>query len=247
VKCRPRNKSPSAAFIPPHCGTGSLRRNMYRRQILDLSPVDVACASSKDAGVSIKKAPACRGELGRIAAVVSVVLMISTATAVAAHCSTAVLKLWQRGALSGFALPAVGSSELRLASQHGRDLFVHFFATWCHPCRDELPALRRLAARADPNSIAVLAVSVAEVELTVRRFLESTPVNFPVLLDRERAVGRAWQTATLPSAIILDADLQPRLAVEGDFAWAQVEPGTLIHKIKLLSSNQTKQNQNREK
>ena len=75
-------------------------------------------------------------------------------------------------------------------------------------------------------------VSVAEVELRVRRFLETTPVNFPVLLDQDRAVAKAWKVSTLPSTVILDSALKPRLAAEGDFAWDRIEPGALIDLLK---------------
>jgi hypothetical protein len=92
--------------------------------------------------------------------------------------------------------------------------------------------LRRLVARAEPGSLTVLAISVAEVDLRVQRFLQIIPVNFPVLLDHDRAVAKAWKISTLPSTVSLDSNLKPRLVVEADFAWDQIAPGVLIDKIK---------------
>jgi len=60
---------------------------------------------------------------------------------------------------------------------------------------------------------------VAKVDLPVCRLIETTPVDYPVLLDRECAVARAWKVATLPNTFVLDADLRPRLVVEAEFAW----------------------------
>jgi hypothetical protein len=75
--------------------------------------------------------------------------------------------------------------------------------------------------------VKVLAISVAEVDLSVRRFIEGTPVDYPVLLDRDSVVARAWKVATLPTTFVLDADLQPRLVVEAEFAWDRIDPGKL--------------------
>jgi peroxiredoxin len=119
----------------------------------------------------------------------------------------------------GFVLRAVGGSDVTLEAQRGRTVLLHFFATWCESCREELPALGRLAVRGERDGVTVLAISVAEVLPRVQRFLEATPVNFPVLLDADRAVTKAWKISTLPSTAILDTDLVPRLLVEQDVAW----------------------------
>jgi thiol-disulfide isomerase/thioredoxin len=100
---------------------------------------------------------------------------------------------------------------------------VHFFATWCEPCREELPALNRFAARAN-GTVKVLAISVAEIDSSVRRFMEMTVVNYPVLLDRDSVVARSWKVSTLPTTFVLDADLRPRLVAETEFAWDKIDP-----------------------
>ncbi|WP_315835268.1 TlpA disulfide reductase family protein [Bradyrhizobium prioriisuperbiae] len=146
-----------------------------------------------------------------------------------------------RNAAPSFVLPTADGADLKLQTNGSRLVLVHFFATWCEPCREELPALRRLVARANPNDIRVLAISVAEVDLRVRRFLETMPLNFPVLLDRDRAVAKAWSITTLPSTVILDADLKPRLAVEADFAWDQIEPDALTKQLDAKPTRPTHQ------
>jgi thiol-disulfide isomerase/thioredoxin len=85
-----------------------------------------------------------------------------------------------------------------------------FFCNWCEPCREELPALNRLSARAN-GSVKVFAISVAEVDLRVRRFIQTVPVDFSILLDRDRAVAKAWKVSTLPTTFVLDTDLSPGL------------------------------------
>jgi thiol-disulfide isomerase/thioredoxin len=105
-------------------------------------------------------------------------------------------------------------------------VLIHFFATWCEPCREELPALNRLAARAG-GGVTVLAIAVADADRSVQRFFAATPVDFPILLDRDRAVAKAWNVATLPTTFVLDGSLQPKFVVETDFAWDTIDPGKL--------------------
>jgi thiol-disulfide isomerase/thioredoxin len=124
-------------------------------------------------------------------------------------------------------LPSTEGADVALESARGHVVVVHFFATWCEPCREELPALNRLVARGNGN-VKVLAVAVADADRTVARFFEKTPVDFPVVLDRDRAVAKAWQVVTLPTSFVLDASLQPRLVVESDYAWDTVDPNNLI-------------------
>ena len=69
--------------------------------------------------------------------------------------------------------------------------------------------------------------AVADADQRVQRFFEAAPVDFPVLLDRERAVAKAWQVATLPTTFVLDAGLRPRFVVETDYAWDAIDPKEL--------------------
>jgi thiol-disulfide isomerase/thioredoxin len=84
--------------------------------------------------------------------------------------------------------PTVGPLDVQ--SGEGHFILVHFFATWCEPCREELAALNRFALRAR-GTMNVAAISVAEADRAVQRYFYAKPVSFPVLLDRERAVSKS--------------------------------------------------------
>lgn len=138
-----------------------------------------------------------------------------------------------------FTLPALSGETARLDALRGRIVVVHFFATWCAPCRKELPALQRFAARAEPSGITVLTVSVAEPDDRVRRFAETLPLSLPVLLDRDRAVTRAWDVAILPSTVVLGPDLTPRLGVEGDIDWDRIAVEDLMTRVRQNTRQET--------
>ena len=122
-----------------------------------------------------------------------------------------------------FALPDLDGARHDLDRQDGRIVLVHFFATWCEPCRQELSSLSHLLDRRGGAPISIVAVNVAEVPARVRRFLETAPVHFPVLLDSDRAVTKAWGVSILPTTFVLDRSLAARLFVEGDIDWTRAD------------------------
>jgi peroxiredoxin len=128
-----------------------------------------------------------------------------------------------------FRLIDASGAAVSLDAFAGRNVVVHFFATWCEPCREELPALNRLVESARDRNVAVLAIAVAEVPLRVRHFLEQTPVGFPILLDQDRAVAKAWGVTTLPTSFILSTDLKVRFAVEHEYDWDRFDPTDPTH------------------
>ena len=110
---------------------------------------------------------------------------------------------------------------------------MHFFATWCESCREELPALNRLSERSG-GTVTILAISVAEADVRVDRFLQSMPLRFPVLLDRDRAVTKSWNVSTLPTTFVLDSELKASLLVEGDFAWDTLDLDKLTGEVSSM-------------
>ena len=129
------------------------------------------------------------------------------------------------------ALPDLAGTVRDLAAWRGRPVLLHFFATWCAPCRPEIEALNRLASAIADGKLAIVSVSVAEPELRVRRFFEASPARFPVLLDADRAASRAWRVDSLPTTFLLDSGLRPRLVTETDLAWDEIGAARLLARL----------------
>ncbi|MGO4402811.1 TlpA family protein disulfide reductase [Bosea sp. RAF48] len=115
---------------------------------------------------------------------------------------------WSDEAPPELALGRLDGPAIDLADLRGRPVIVHFFATWCAPCVEELASLDALAERLGTGAT-ILAVDVGEVEARVRNFIRQRPVRFPILLDRDRAAMKRWRVEGLPSSFVLDRDLRP--------------------------------------
>ncbi|MCC6947615.1 MAG: TlpA family protein disulfide reductase [Bradyrhizobiaceae bacterium] len=145
--------------------------------------------------------------------------------------TTPELKPWIGEPNPAFTLDDLTGQRRSLEEFKGKIVLVHFFATWCAPCVDEITSLQKLVRQARGKPLAVVAVDVAEVELRVRAFFEKLPVDFPVLLDRDRTITKAWEVVGLPTTFVLDASLTPKLFVEGDLDWSHPD---IVKKLEAL-------------
>ena len=93
-----------------------------------------------------------------------------------------------------------------LAALKGKVVLVNFWATWCPPCRREMPSMERLAQKLRGDNFVVLAVDVGEDADTVHAFSSrmETPPSFPILLDPHGRTMQAWGVAGLPTTYLID-------------------------------------------
>jgi thiol-disulfide isomerase/thioredoxin len=138
------------------------------------------------------------------------------------------LKPWSGGATPPLELSDLQGAKHRLTDYRGKVVLVNFWATWCVPCRDEMPSIERLRASLEGRGFAVLAVNLAEPESRIRKFLETVPLAFPVLLDRDTRTSRAWQAKLLPATYIVGPDGAIRYRHLGELDWSKPQVRQLI-------------------
>jgi thiol-disulfide isomerase/thioredoxin len=104
------------------------------------------------------------------------------------------------------AAPDLGGAVVPVTSDGARVRVVDFWASWCDPCREQLPALDRLARALGPQGVTVYAVSFDEDRALLEAFLAAHPVAFPVLWDRGgRLLSDRLSVHRLPTTLVLDA------------------------------------------
>jgi len=108
---------------------------------------------------------------------------------------------------------------------------VNFWATWCEPCRAEMPSLQRLQARMQGGPLRVLTVNYGEFPPRIEPFLEREKIELPVLLDTQKDVAREWNAGGLPITFLVDAQGKVRYWVFGERAWDEGEPLRLVETL----------------
>lgn len=122
--------------------------------------------------------------------------------------------------LADISLKTLDGNEVPLADFRGRVLVINFWATWCGPCREEMPALQALSDRLDPRHYAVLGVSVDRDLNLVREFLLKYDLSFPQFSDNEMSLsGDRLKVQAFPETLIVDAEGVLRRRILGVRAW----------------------------
>jgi len=106
----------------------------------------------------------------------------------------------------GFSLPDLTGKKIQLKELRGKLVLLNFFATWCGPCRDEMPGMERLFRVHRDNGLVVVAVNVQESARAVRPFVQQLKLSFPTVLDVEASVSREYGVRALPVTFLIGRD-----------------------------------------
>lgn len=103
-----------------------------------------------------------------------------------------------------FTLTTLTGQQIRLSDLRGRPVVVNFWATWCTPCRREMPDFQAIYDREQGNGLAVLGVNVGESRIGVSEFVQSLNLSFPILIDERETVQVAYKILPLPATFFID-------------------------------------------
>jgi thiol-disulfide isomerase/thioredoxin len=116
-------------------------------------------------------------------------------------------------------LPRHDGGVFSMAAYKGQPLLLNFWASWCEPCRSEMPSLELLATRHEAQGLQVLALNFRETDAAVQRFIDASAFSLPVLRDREGAAAQAFGVRTFPSTVGIDRQGRARFTVVGECDW----------------------------
>ena len=114
-----------------------------------------------------------------------------------------------------FTLRTMEGPNLRLQEQRGQVVMINFWATWCGPCRQEMPHLNRLYDRFQASGFTLLGVNVDDDTRNAAGVAAKLGLHFPVLLDTDKVVSRLYDLSTMPSTVLIDRDGRVRYVTRG--------------------------------
>ncbi len=129
-------------------------------------------------------------------------------------------------------LPDLEGTRHRMGDYRGRVVIVNFWATWCPPCREEMPSMQRAYEQLRAEGIEMLAINIGEDEDIIFAFTADYPVEFPLLMDLDSTTIQSWPVKGLPTTFVVDP--QGRLAYRaiGERAWDDPELLSPVRSLK---------------
>jgi thiol-disulfide isomerase/thioredoxin len=135
-----------------------------------------------------------------------------------------------------FRLPDRDGRTIFLSGYKGKVVLVNFWATWCIPCREEMPALERLWRNMKSSSLAVIAVDVGDDDVAIRSFLQriDPPPSFTIALDRDLTVTTMWHVEGMPTSFLIGADGRIAFQAVGAVEFDSAKTIELVHSLFIV-------------
>ena len=109
-------------------------------------------------------------------------------------------------AAGDFSLPTRDGGTVHLSELRGQVVMINFWASWCGPCRQEMPLLQQLYGKYEPLGFTLLGVNVEPDSTQAQDWLKKVPVTFPILFDRDNKVSAQFGVEAMPSTVLIDRE-----------------------------------------
>jgi thiol-disulfide isomerase/thioredoxin len=130
--------------------------------------------------------------------------------------------------LPDVAVSTLGGEVVNLADLRGRPVLINFWATWCPPCREEMPALERIERKWAERDAAVIVINFEEDEATIQRYLAENGLSLPVFQDSSGEAAQKLDITYLPTTLFVDSAGVIRSRNEGSLSQGQMEAGLRV-------------------
>jgi peroxiredoxin len=141
-----------------------------------------------------------------------------------------------------FTLPDLEGKQVSLQHYRGKLIFLNFWATWCIPCREEMPAMEHLHQTFQSQGLAILAVNLKESPEQVKAFMDKYHLSFTALLDQQGSVFRDYQVMGLPTTYLIDREGKLLARGVGGRDWMKAEGKDLIRALLGGGSAESRKN-----
>ena len=135
------------------------------------------------------------------------------------------------GPLSALSLVDTTGKTWRPADLKGRAVLLNFWASWCEPCRAEMPTLAQVAELYGPDKLLVLAINFKQHPSRALQFAKNSGFTLPVLLDVDGRVAQQWGVKVFPTTLTVNRHGQPQQRVQGQLDWTGAAAEKLITRL----------------
>jgi thiol-disulfide isomerase/thioredoxin len=137
---------------------------------------------------------------------------------------------------ANLATPKIDAVDLQgkawnTAELTGKVVVLNFWATWCAPCKDELPTLQTLHDISDSHTV-VLTINVREPAARAARYMQSTGMTFPVISDAKGELAKRWGVTVYPTTILIAPNGQARWRILGDVDWSGAQANAWLADVR---------------
>jgi peroxiredoxin len=130
-----------------------------------------------------------------------------------------------------FELQGPNGEAYKLSQWRGQPVIVNFWATWCPPCRAEMPSMQRAWEQLRGDGVQLIAINVGEEAGQINSFLSQVPVDFPLPMDTDMRVSQAWPMRGLPTTFVVDPKGRIAYKAQGEREW---DDPTLLDLVRAL-------------
>ena len=142
------------------------------------------------------------------------------------------LRPYKGAATPPLVLKDLSGKTHNLKDYRGQVVLINFWATWCPPCRAEMPSMQRLKEKMAGRPFVILAVDMGETEDAVKSYIREIKTDFTVLMDKDGHALKAWKVFAFPTSYVVDAQGKIRYGLFGASEWD--EAGTVEKITRLL-------------
>ena len=121
--------------------------------------------------------------------------------------------------------------EYKLENLRGKKVVLNFWATWCAPCKEELPSLQIFSDLQNPEQVLVLTINVKEPPGRAQRFMQNNQISLPLISDAQGEWAQKFGVKVYPTSLLLDTKGQIRWRIMGEVDWTSAEPQAWVNSL----------------
>lgn len=151
------------------------------------------------------------------------------------------LRVYEIGNAPNFKLNDTEGETFELDNTRGRWVFLHFWASWCGPCREEMPTIQKMSEKIESDKLQIVMINTSEDEDTIFTFLAGISVEINTLMDADGEITEVWKPRGLPTTFLIDPDGKVRYQAIGGRDWNKPVYIKFLKSLLLTSSYTTYQ------